>query len=83
MNIKKITILIISSIVLIGIYYFAVNKVAILDFFGFYQLSPNLVCGKEGETIGGSIEGCCSGLKPKPVEPIIQNGNGGLFTCSK
>jgi hypothetical protein len=83
MNIKKITILIICLLVLIGIYYFIVNKGAILDFFGYYQPSPNSVCGKEGESIGGNIEGCCSGLKSKPAEPVVKNGDGGLFICSK
>ena len=84
MNIKKILILVVSLIVLVSVYYFIANKRAVADFFGYYQLSPDSVCGNEGETIGGNIEGCCSGLKSKPAEPFIKNGPpGGLFVCSK
>ncbi|MCK9379190.1 MAG: hypothetical protein M0P97_03560 [Candidatus Moranbacteria bacterium] len=38
----------------------------------------NSVCGKEGETLGGNIDRCCSGLKPKALSEF-----GGLFECAK
>ena len=41
----------------------------------------NSVCGKEGETLGGKIDRCCSGLKPKSLS---SEGNfGGLSECAK
>ena len=41
----------------------------------------NSVCGKEGESLGGNIDRCCSGLSPKSLS---KNGNfGGLSACAK
>ena len=38
----------------------------------------NSVCGKEGDTLGGKIDRCCTGLKPKALSKF-----GGLFECAK
>lgn len=37
-------------------------------------------CGKEGETLGGDIDRCCQGLKPKSLS---EGSFGGLFECAK
>ena len=39
------------------------------------------ICGKDGETISGKIDKCCSGFHPASLR--TDGGFGGLFECVK